>query len=58
MADVINLKDIRKRRARAEREAVAEANRLKFGRSKSERSLQDAEQGLEARRLDGHKRDD
>ena len=58
MAEIINLKNIRKRKARAEREMAAEANRLKFGRSKSERTLQEAEQGLEARRLDEHKRED
>ena len=58
MAEIINLKNIRKRKARAEREAIAQAHRLKFGRSKSERTLQEAEQGLEARRLDEHKRED
>jgi len=58
MADIINLKNIRKRKARDEKEAAAEANRLKFGRSKSERVSQEAKQTLEARRLDGHKRED
>jgi len=58
MAEIINLRNVRKRKARSEREALADANRLKFGRSKSERLLQDAEQTLEARRLDEHKRED
>lgn len=58
MAEIVNLRNIRKRKARAEREAAAEANRLKFGRSKSERTLLEAEQSLEARRLDEHKRED
>ena len=58
MAEIIILKNIRKRKARAEREMAAEANRLKFGRSKSERALREAEQSLEARRLDEHKRED
>lgn len=58
MADIINLKTIRKRKARAEREMTAEANRLKFGRTKHERVLREAEQSLEARRLDEHKRED
>ncbi|MFO0991758.1 MAG: DUF4169 family protein [Hyphomicrobiales bacterium] len=58
MAEIINLKNIRKRNARVEREITAEANRLKFGRSKSERKLHEAEQSLEARRLDEHKRED
>jgi hypothetical protein len=58
MADIINLKNVRKRKARTEREATAEANRQKFGRSKSERAAQDAKQTLDERRLDGHRRDD
>ena len=58
MADIINLKSVRKRRARDEREAAADANRQKFGRSRTERAMQQAEQELEARRLDGHKCED
>lgn len=58
MADIINLKNIRKGKARDEKEAAAEANRLKFGRSKSERALSEAKQILESQRLDGHRRED
>jgi hypothetical protein len=58
MAEIINLRNVRKHKARTEREALADVNRLKFGRSKSERALQEAEQTLEARRLDEHKRED
>ena len=58
MAQVINLRSLRKRKARAEREATAEANRQKFGRSKSESARQEAEQALQARHLDEHKRED
>lgn len=58
MAEIINLRNIRKRKARAEQEAAAESNRQKFGRSKSERARQEAEQSLQTRRLDEHKRED
>jgi hypothetical protein len=58
MAEIVNLRNVRKRKARAEREVAAEANRLKFGRSKAERTLQEAEDALNVRRLDEHKRED
>ena len=58
MAEIINLRNIRKRKARAEQEAAAQSNRQKFGRSKSERTLEEAKQALDARRLDEHKRED
>ena len=51
-AEVVNLRNFRKRKARAEREAEAAANRAKFGRSKSERELTDKSADLENRRLD------
>jgi hypothetical protein len=56
-AEIFNLKSIRKRKARAEREAVADANRRKHGRSKQERERQEAQRSLEERRLDEHERD-
>lgn len=58
MADIVNLKNVRKRKAREAREAAAETNRLKFGRTKSDRALSKAEHELEAQRLDGHRRED
>ncbi|MTI45401.1 uncharacterized protein DUF4169 [Roseibium hamelinense] len=36
-AEVINLRQVRKRKAKAEKEKSAEQNRLAFGRSKSEK---------------------
>jgi hypothetical protein len=56
-AQIINLKSIRKRKARAEREATADANRLKHGRSKHEREHQEAQRSLDDRHLDAHERD-
>lgn len=42
MADVVNLRQFRKVKARAEKEAVAEQNRISFGRSRDEKRLTDA----------------
>ncbi|NIJ15530.1 DUF4169 family protein [Sphingobium vermicomposti] len=52
MGDIINLRQARKGRARAEKEKIAQSNRAKFGRTKAERErqLQDAQRqsdGLE-----------
>jgi hypothetical protein len=44
MAEIINLKDIRKARARAEAEAKAAENRTRFGRTRGERSRQTLEE--------------
>lgn len=57
MGDVVNLRRARKERVRAGKETVAEANRLAFGRTKTERALSDAERDLAARRLEGHRRE-
>jgi benzoyl-CoA reductase/2-hydroxyglutaryl-CoA dehydratase subunit BcrC/BadD/HgdB len=43
-AEIINLNKVRKARERADREREAHENRLKYGQSKSERSLLDAQQ--------------
>ena len=37
MAEILSLSKARKARARTEKEAAAEANRLKFGRTKAEK---------------------
>ena len=56
-ADPINLRQARKARARAEKEAQAAGNRAKFGRPKAERQLKDAAEDLDRRRLESHKLD-
>jgi hypothetical protein len=53
MGEVVNLRQQRKRKARAEDSAKASENRLKFGASKSERALRDASHELTERALDG-----
>jgi hypothetical protein len=57
VADVVNLRMARKRKARKDREAAAEQNRISFGRAKNERKLTDAENARIARLHDGGKRE-
>jgi hypothetical protein len=52
-ADLINLRRARKQRARLAKEAQADENRAKFGRSKAERQQSAAVETLRQRRLDG-----
>ncbi|ALJ34861.1 DUF4169 family protein [Azospirillum brasilense] len=60
MADVVNLNRFRKMRQKEEREKTAEANRIRFGRTKAEklRDRQDAERreaDLDGKKVDGEK---
>lgn len=57
-ASVVNLRTFRKRKAREENEAFAQANRAAFGRPKSEKELSKAKLALEKKVLDRHKRED
>lgn len=57
MGDVVNLRRVRKGRARAEAERRAQENRVAFGRSKSEKQAAAAQAALEAKSLEGHRRD-
>jgi len=58
MAEIINLRQARKNKARAEKEARAEQNRIAFGRTKAEKEMTKAEREMAQRRLDAHRRDD
>lgn len=58
MGDVVNLNRFRKTRARTEREKEAEANRIRFGRTKEEKARDRLEQQRLGRSLDGSKLDD
>jgi hypothetical protein len=58
MGNVINLNRYRKDKQAAERERRANQRRVRFGLPKSERSKNAAQRTLEARRLDGMRRDD
>jgi len=58
MSDIVNLKNVRKAKARREKEVIAEANRAKHGVSKSahRRAKLLARKG--AHDLEGHRLDD
>lgn len=58
MADIVNLRRARKDKARAEREAKAAENRVRFGRTKEEKRLAEAQERLAGRRIEAHRRDD
>lgn len=58
MADrPISLSKHRKARARAEKRANADANAVKFGRSKIEKLAERQKQNRDTAKLDGHRRD-
>jgi hypothetical protein len=57
MAEITNLNRVRKDKARAEKRAQAEANSVKFGRTKAERMREEAEAEKTRRDLDGAKRE-
>ncbi|MFC5374619.1 DUF4169 family protein [Brevundimonas faecalis] len=58
MGEVVNLNKARKARDKAAARRTAEANRLTFGRTKSERQATQKEQDRDTARLDGHKLDE
>ena len=58
MAEIIKLKNARKQKARAAKEAQAAQNRVLFGQTKSEKLKQAREKTLADIRLDGHKKDE
>lgn len=55
MAEIVNLRRARKAKAKHEKDKIAEANRIAFGRTKSEKELSAARMTHDAKRLDGHK---
>ncbi|HWA23436.1 MAG TPA: DUF4169 family protein [Caulobacterales bacterium] len=57
MADLINLRQARKNRARAEKEAAAKASRAAHGRTKAEKSSAAAYKEKADKDLTGHLRD-
>jgi hypothetical protein len=57
MAEIINLRTARKARTKSEARAQADANAAKFGRTKAERSLEQARADKSRDTLDQHKRD-
>ena len=57
MADIINLRQARKARARSDAEARATANRARFGRTAQEKQASEAEARRADTLLDGAKRE-
>jgi Domain of unknown function (DUF4169) len=57
-ADLINLRRVKKNKAREETEKQAKANRQKFGRTKTEKTLTQSETARAQKTFDGHKRED
>lgn len=57
MAEIINLRHVRKQKQRDDKAKSAEANRAKFGQTKSEKQKADLEIEQAAHHLDGHKID-
>ncbi|PYE37364.1 uncharacterized protein DUF4169 [Rhizobium sp. PP-F2F-G38] len=55
--DVVNLRQFRKQKTRANDEKTAEQNRITFGRSKSEKTLTKALNETAERRLDQGRRE-
>ncbi len=57
MADIVNLNDRRKKRAKAEKDKQSAANRVLFGRTKGEKDTEEKKRSADIRRLDGAKRE-
>lgn len=57
MAEIINLRQARKARARNDAEAQAAANRIRFGRTKTQREADRKAISLLDKRLDGARRE-
>ncbi|MEC7761933.1 MAG: DUF4169 family protein [Pseudomonadota bacterium] len=58
MSKVTNLNQFRKQKARAGKRADADANAAKFGRTKAQKRLEEAEADKARRELDRHRKDD
>lgn len=57
MGDIVNLRRARKDKARRERDAEADANRRRFGRTKAEKAGDEAERERARRDVDGKRID-
>ncbi len=57
MAEIVNLRRVRKGKARAEKDARAAGNRVRFGRTKVEKREAAAERADTGKSLDGKKLD-
>ena len=58
MGDVVNLNKARKARARSDAKATAEANRVKFGRTRAEKERDRIDKARADKLIDGAKLED
>ncbi|MBE0579236.1 DUF4169 family protein [Devosia sp.] len=58
MAEIINLRNARKQKARAAKDVQAAQNRVLFGQTKAEKLRQASEKALAEKRIEGHKKDE
>jgi len=57
MAQPVNLNRVRKDKARAAKKARADENAVKFGRTKAQKAVEEADAAKARAALDDHKRD-
>lgn len=57
MADIVNLRQFKKQKARGEREALADQNRALHGRTKAEKARQRLTSERDEKFVDGHRRE-
>jgi hypothetical protein len=55
MTEIVNLRAVRKQKARAEKEKAAEANRIKHGTPTALRKLEEARKSQADQRISSHK---
>ena len=58
MAEIVNLRRLRKRKQRGDEAKAAAENRVVHGQTAAEKARAALLQGLDAKRLDGHRRQD
>lgn len=58
MTKIVNLRQARKDRARAEKRAAGDANSVKFGEAKAQKNLRKAETERATRALEAHRTED
>ena len=58
MAEIVNLRTVKKQAARAAARVKASENAARFGQTKAERDLEQAKAEKAARDLDAHQRED
>jgi len=56
-AEIVNLNKARKARMRVDKDRAAAENRIRYGRTKSERERLDAEEARRRREIEGARRD-